>query len=150
MDLLRIAIAVLAVWRVTHLLQAEDGPFDVIAHWRNGLRRLSLAGLADCFYCLSIWLAAPAAYLLGSLWMDRLLLWPALSGAAIFLNHFAESSQQVPSYYEEPNREEKAQCFVAEMPEGSRWEALKPTPAPSEFTILSCAPRYSGTQAQQG
>lgn len=150
MDLLRISIAALAVWRVTHLLQTEDGPLEVLARVRRGLRKASLAGLADCFYCLSLWLAAPISLYLGSSWMDRLVLWPALSGAAIFLNRFAESMPVVPSYYEEPIREENSQCSVAEIPENLQPGILRHTPAPSEYTILSSVPLYSGTQAQRG
>ena len=56
-------ISALAVWRATHLLHAEDGPWDVFLR----LRRLSGEGmigrLFDCFYCLSLWVAAPFALL---------------------------------------------------------------------------------------
>jgi hypothetical protein len=150
MDILRISVAVLAVWRITHLLQTEDGPFEILARSRSWLRRASLTGLADCFYCLSLWLAAPVALYLGSFWLDRLILWPALSGAAIFLNRFAESIPLPASYYEEPIREEKSQCFVAEMPENTQPGILRLTPAPSEYTILSSGQLYSGTRAQRG
>jgi len=84
-DVYRFTLGVLAVWRVTHLLFAEDGPWDVIIR----LRRRAGAGfwgkLLDCFYCLSLWIAAPLAVLLGSGWAERLLLWPALSAGAILL-----------------------------------------------------------------
>lgn len=148
MDFLRISVAVFAIWRVTHLLQQEDGPFESIARCRNWLRRVSLAGLADCFYCLSLWLAAPAALSLGLSWRDKLILWPALSGAAIFLNRFAESFPEAPSYYEEPIREEISQCNVAEMPESLQPGMSNLIPAPSEYINPSCVPLYSGTQAE--
>ena len=150
MNFLRISIAILAVWRITHLLQHEDGPFESIAHCRNWLRRASLAGLADCFYCLSLWLAAPAALGLGSTWQDRLILWPALSGAAIFINCLVESFPSLPSYREEPIREEGSQCSVAVMPESIPPGIARFTPVQFEYTILSCGPRYSGTQAERG
>jgi hypothetical protein len=41
--------------------------------------------LLDCFYCLSLWIAAPLALLLGGGWTERLLLWPALPASAILL-----------------------------------------------------------------
>jgi len=76
---------VLAVWRVTYLLYAEDGPWDLVIR----LRRLAGTGfwatLLDCFYCLSVWMAVPFAWLLGSGWPERVLLWPALSAGAIML-----------------------------------------------------------------
>jgi hypothetical protein len=97
-----------AVWRVTHLLHAEDGPWGVLAR----LRRLagdSVWGEAlDCFYCLSIWTALPFALCLGSTWKAKVLLWPALSGAAILLDRAtARPSQNVPmaTWYEEPEKD---------------------------------------------
>ena len=79
------ALAALATWRVTHLLWAEDGPADVLA----GLRKIAGQGvfgrLLDCFYCLSLWVAAPMAVLVTGLWPDRVLAWLALSGAAILI-----------------------------------------------------------------
>lgn len=80
-----LAAGAAAVWRVTHLLHAEDGPWDLLVR----LRRLAGTGvwgkMLDCFYCLSLWLALPFAAALGATWMERLVLWPALSGAAILL-----------------------------------------------------------------
>jgi hypothetical protein len=77
--------AVLATWRLTHLVAAEDGPWDVVAR----LRRRAGAGfwgrLMDCFYCLSLWFALPLACLAGDDWRSRLLAWPALSAGAILL-----------------------------------------------------------------
>jgi hypothetical protein len=77
--------AILATWRLTHLVAAEDGPWDVVAR----LRRRAGAGfwgrLMDCFYCLSLWIAFPVAWLVGDDWRSRLIAWPALSGGAILL-----------------------------------------------------------------
>ena len=85
MDFYRLVLGVLVVWRITHLLFAEDGPWDVVIP----LRRQAGAGfwgkLLDCFNCLSLWIAAPLVLLLGGGWTERLLLWPALSAGAILL-----------------------------------------------------------------
>ena len=78
-------IGVLAVWRVTHLLHAEDGPWDLGIRLRKAAGEGFWAKLLDCFYCLSLWLAAPAALFIGSTWPERLLLWPALSAGAIII-----------------------------------------------------------------
>jgi hypothetical protein len=79
-------LGLLGVWRITHLLHAEDGPGDMIVK----LRRLAGDGVIgqamDCFYCLSLWAAAPFALLIGATWLERLLLWPALSAGAIALD----------------------------------------------------------------
>ena len=59
--MLRIVLAVLATWRVTHLLASEDGPADIIVRFRRLLGQSPLGTLMDCFNCLSLWVAAPAA-----------------------------------------------------------------------------------------
>jgi hypothetical protein len=99
----RLVIAVLAVWRLTHLLVAEDDPFGVLA-WS---RRVG-GHVFECFYCLSIWVAAPLAIALGDGWAERLLLIPALSGAAILAER-ATAREHAPSalWYEEPEKEEE-------------------------------------------
>ncbi len=96
-------LAALAVWRVTHLLQAEDGPWDVIARLRRLAGHGVLGSLLDCFYCLSIWIALPFAWWLGSTPADRALLWPALSAAAILLDRCSQTPEQPPlTYFEDP------------------------------------------------
>ena len=84
-------LAALAVWRVTHLFNAEDGPFDLLV----GLRRLAGSGaigkLLDCFYCLSLWVAVPFALLLEDTLKQRVLLWLALSGAAGLLQRLSSA-----------------------------------------------------------
>lgn len=82
---LRFLLAVLAVWRITHLLAREDGPWDLVARLRKGLGDRFWGRLLDCFYCLSLWIALPFAPLLGTGWPGRGLYWLALSGAAIVL-----------------------------------------------------------------
>jgi hypothetical protein len=85
MDFYELILGVLCVWRLTHLLHAEDGPWDLLALLRRRAGEGFWGGLLDCFYCLSLWIALPFAGLLGDGWRERLLLWPALSGAAILL-----------------------------------------------------------------
>lgn len=84
-----LAIGILAVWRVTHLLFAEDGPWDVVIRLRRRAGPGGWGRLLDCFHCLSLWVAAPFAVLLGGWWAERLLLWPALSGGAILIERLA-------------------------------------------------------------
>ena len=83
---LRFLLAVLATWRLTHLIAREDGPGRCLARLRGRLGAGFLGQLMDCFNCLSIWVAAPQAYAISGAWSDRLLAWFALSGAAILLD----------------------------------------------------------------
>jgi hypothetical protein len=78
-------LGILAVWRITHLFQAEDGPWNISIHLRRATGNSFWGKLLDCFYCLSVWVAAPLAFLLGERWWERALLWPALSAGACLL-----------------------------------------------------------------
>jgi hypothetical protein len=89
--MLRFVLAVLATWRVTHLLANEDGPGDLIFRFRCLLGQ-SLAGrLMDCFNCLSLWIAAPAALFVSRRpLLEWSLTWLALSGGACLLERMVK------------------------------------------------------------
>lgn len=98
----RLVLGVLVTWRVTHLLHAEDGPWRMLARTRDALSRIDmLRQLFDCFYCLSLWVAAPFAFLLGDTWTERALLVPALSAGAILLERLT-AEPPMPHYVEDP------------------------------------------------
>ena len=97
----------LAVWRLTHLLNAEDGPWQVLARLRKLVGAGFWGNLMDCFYCLSLWISAPFAWWLGGTWAERLLSWLAVSGAAILLER-ATAPAQTP-YFEDPPEAEKGE-----------------------------------------
>jgi hypothetical protein len=100
-----LVVGILCVWRVTHLLNAEDGPWRLVVRLRQRAGDGFWGELLDCFYCLSLWVAAPLAIVLGSGAKERLLLWPALSAAAILLERLTAGSQgAAPAVYFE-NRE---------------------------------------------
>jgi Protein of unknown function (DUF1360) len=80
-----LVLGVLSVWRITHLFQAEDGPWNLLAKFRRLFGDGTVGSLLDCFYCLSLWIAIPFAWWLGENWKEWVLLWLALSGAAILL-----------------------------------------------------------------
>jgi hypothetical protein len=105
----------LAVWRMTHLLVEEDGPGDVVVFLRRSAGEGFWGRLLDCFYCLSLWTAAPVAWFLATSWYEWLLLWPGLSGSAVLLDRMAggptvelpadgewAGSHRPPPYVEEP------------------------------------------------
>jgi hypothetical protein len=79
-------LGALATWRVTHLIAYEDGPWDVIASLRKMAGSSILGKLMDCFYCLSLWVAAAIAVAIAASVKEGLLLWLGLSGAACLLD----------------------------------------------------------------
>lgn len=80
-----VVVGILVTWRVTHLVVAEDGPWNIVARLRGAAGAGFWGQLMDCFYCASLWVAFPVAGWIGEEWGARLLLWPALSGGAILL-----------------------------------------------------------------
>ena len=97
----------LAVWRLTHLLNAEDGPRRTLARLRKRIGAGFWGNLMDCFYCLSLWVAAPFAWWLGGAWTEMLLSWLAISGAAILLERATAPAQA--EYFEDPPETEKGE-----------------------------------------
>ena len=99
----RFLIGCLGVWRVTHLLNAEDGPWDISAKLRRGAGPGFFGRLLDCFYCLSLWVAAPFAWFLGTEHGERFQLWLALSAGAILLERLTSRPKMIAPFEEEKN-----------------------------------------------
>jgi len=87
----RLAVGILATWRVTHLLAEEDGPADLVVRLRARLGSGLAGALMDCFQCLSLWIAAPTAFLVSRKPLDWLFAWLALSGAACLLERLGRA-----------------------------------------------------------
>lgn len=103
MNAFEFMLATLAVWRLTHLIAAEDGPFEMIAWMRKRAGQGFWGTMLDCFYCLSVWIALPFAIFMGGSRWHKLLLWPALSASAILLNRVIDRvAPDPPDYFEEP------------------------------------------------
>lgn len=86
-------LGVLAVWRITHFFSAEDGPFHVGVRLRRMMGSSFFGDLLDCFYCLSVWVAIPFAFWIGSGLKEISLLWLALSGGAILLERLTMNTE---------------------------------------------------------
>jgi Protein of unknown function (DUF1360) len=86
----RLVLAILATWRVTHLLANEDGPWDLIARLRARLGNGLLGRLMDCFKCLSLWVALPMAFFVSRRPVEIVFTWLALSGAACLLERIGQ------------------------------------------------------------
>jgi len=100
------AIASLGVWRITHLVSSEDGPWQAFARLRRIVERFSSPALVGCFYCSSVWVAIPAALWIGAGLEERLLLWPALSAAAILLERTTVGREPPAQYFEHTVQDE--------------------------------------------
>ena len=103
----RLMLAALAIWRLTHLVVKEDGPW-------NSFRRLrqNFPGqLFSCFYCLSVWVAAPFVWFTGGSVTEKLVSWWALSGAAILLEK--ATSEQVEIKIESDEEDAKHELLRA-------------------------------------
>jgi hypothetical protein len=81
----RFLTAVLATWRVTHLLAEEDGPWDLVVRVRDIAGSGFWGKLLDCFMCLSLWVAAPLSFFVGRTTSERFVIWLSLSGSAILI-----------------------------------------------------------------
>ena len=122
-----LTLGTLTVWRITHFLQAEDGPWDVVIRMRQLVGEGFWGRLLDCFYCLSVWIAAPIAYLVGQSWPERALLWPSLSAAAILLERVTSAAPKVPPapFAEDPGEDQdndmlRSEKTADEKPSDSR------------------------------
>jgi hypothetical protein len=93
---LRFALAALATWRVTHLLASEDGPADLVVRLRVHLGDGFAGRLLDCFYCLSLWVAAPFALFVTGEPTGWAVSWLALSGAACLLERIGAPGAIMP------------------------------------------------------
>lgn len=65
-----------------------------------------LGSLVGCFYCLSLWIAAPFAFALAKQGTERVLLWLAFSAAAILLERITSREGEIPAaiYAEDEER----------------------------------------------
>jgi hypothetical protein len=97
LNIWRFVLAVLATWRVTHLLASEDGPADIIVRFRVLLGQSIFGKLMDCFNCLSLWIAAPAALFVARGPLEWLFCWLALSGGACLLENIGQERFSIQS-----------------------------------------------------
>ncbi len=120
-----LVLGILAVWRIVHLLVAEDGPADLLVRLRRKAGKGFWGSLLDCFYCLSLWISAPIACFIGDNWKERLLLWPALSGGAILLERMTLREEQPPppAFYVEDKEEENVLWKEQSNVSGSRTQS---------------------------
>jgi len=98
----RFLLAALAVWRITHMVAKEDGPWDTLLRLRRSLGAGVLKSLLSCFYCLSVWVAAPFAFFLKGNFGETFVGWLALSSVAILLEGLTREPFELKIEEEEP------------------------------------------------
>jgi len=113
----------LATWRVTHLLANEDGPADLIVRFRARLGSGLLGRLMDCFYCLSLWVAAPFAFFVADSAVDRIVAWLALSGGACLAERIVKDPPPVSRTFGQTEGDED---YAMLRPEAGSAEELRP------------------------
>ena len=83
-------LAVLSAYRLAQMIALEDGPFDLLAKWREliGADKQSnwLQRGFSCPDCISFWTALFVALLLPITWPQFALNWLGIAGACLILN----------------------------------------------------------------
>jgi hypothetical protein len=110
----RFFVGALATWRVTHLLVEEDGPGDIVVRLRRRAGDGWVGGAMDCFYCLSIWTAAPVAAAVARRPREAPLIWLALSGAACLLERATTEKGELDVLWEQAQEDTTPQLGDAD------------------------------------
>ena len=149
-----LTLGILAVWRDHASPECRRRSLGSVGSLPAACGRRIWGSLLDCFYCLSLWIAAPFAYGLGNDWKERLLLWPALSAGAILADGsraIRVRNQPPPAiYYEEPEENQMSCCgnkraeFQAQHPPDSRQGRPAGRPFPRSAQPLRVVFEYSG------
>ena len=83
MNWLAFILAVLATYRIAHMIAREDGPFDMFMALREGVGQESWFGRGlHCVLCISFWLALPAAWIAG---LPIVIGWLGVAGGVMVL-----------------------------------------------------------------
>lgn len=106
MNLYWLMLGILCVWRITHLLNKEDGPRDIFFRFRQSVGNGFWGNLLDCFYCLSMWISLPFGLWIGNAWDERILLWLSFSAGAIIIERVThyEQDKVTPHYFEDKEK----------------------------------------------
>jgi hypothetical protein len=99
---LKLTIAILAAWRITHLIAKEDGPGNIVYKIRKLLGSSLFGSLMDCYKCTSVWVAIPLAYYVTTYYVDFIVVWLAISAGACLLYYQQDfyDNKHAESYFE--------------------------------------------------
>ena len=93
----KFVLSALVVYRVAFLLAREKGPSGVFRRLRAAVKDSAAGGLFSCLNCLSVWIALPLALFVGGSWVERVVAWWALSGAAVLADRATRDPFEVES-----------------------------------------------------
>ena len=153
--IIQFLLAALAVWRVTHLLAFEDGPGDLIVKLRALLGDSFAGKLMDCFLCLSLWIAAPAALLVTRAALEWMLVWLALSAAACLLDRLGPQLAEPHPQLAQPNphpisSQQNQPSLMQQFLEGEKHHVLWPETIRTAEHQLSPDDREHSAASQPG
>jgi hypothetical protein len=94
---LKFTLSALVVYRLAFLIAREDGPWDACRRLRIALKDSAAGGLFSCLNCLSVWIALPLATFVGTNWVEWIVSWWALSGAAVLADRATRDPFEVES-----------------------------------------------------
>lgn len=78
--------ALLGVYRLSHMIAMEDGPFDVFANLRDRAGQATWIGRGlHCPLCISFWLSLPMAWVI-AVPPSLTLTWLGLAGGCLVLH----------------------------------------------------------------
>ena len=98
----KLVVGVLATWRLTNVLVREEGPAGIAGRIRAAMLGTGLGRAFDCFDCLSLLVAAPAALWLTRQPLDLWWCWLAVSGAACLCDRLAQPAVPIVELPETP------------------------------------------------
>jgi hypothetical protein len=93
----RFTLSALAVYRVAFLVAREDGPWGVFRRLRSSMQQSAAGRLFGCMNCLSVWISLPLAVFVGNSWVEQMVAWWALSGAAVLADRATRDPFEIES-----------------------------------------------------
>ena len=96
MELQYFVVLSFCVYRISHLLSQEDGPFNFVINFRKLFGKSQLGQLMDCFFCISIWISFILSFIfvkdtIGNILMEGF----AISGAAVAIHKLTSKNEPV-------------------------------------------------------
>lgn len=93
--LTELIVCTLATWRLASLLTREEGPYGLFSRLRGSDTDRGARRPLHCFYCTSLWVAAPLTGFAAPWSWRSIVIWLALSGGACLLDRATQHGLEV-------------------------------------------------------